>query len=332
MADAVWFTGPRTAELKSEDIPDPGPGEVQVQAICGLVSAGSEMNLFRGEGNLPDFSAVPNVAGSLPFPVKFGYQEVGEIVAVGPGTTRAVGERVFCIHPHQSRFNLGEMWVSVIPPDLAPERAVFAGMFWVGLNSCLTTPPLVGDCVVVSGLGVIGSMTAYLARLTAGKLILVEPSAERRARAGWIGADAVVAPSETANVVEELSRGRGADLFIEASGAPPALQTALETTGNEGTISVSSWYGTRTVELSLSPEFHLRRHKVISTGPFVPPHLAPRWDMDRVREVSWQHLAQEDFPSALISHRVPFADAPRAYQLVDDPAVETQAVLLEHAT
>src|SRR3546814_1630717 len=71
-----------------------------------------------------------------------------------------------------------------------------------------------------------------------------------------MGADAVVDPSEVASVVAELSQGRGVDTFIETSGAPPALQTAITNTGERGSVVVPAWYGTRPVSLSLSPEFH----------------------------------------------------------------------------
>src|SRR3546814_18505463 len=93
---------------------------------------------------------------------------------------------------------------------------------------------LVGEVVALSGLGIIGSLTAHLVRKSAGKLILIDPAAERRARSAWMGADAVVDPSEVASVVAELSQGRGVDTFIETSGAPPALQRSAERRlGNE---------------------------------------------------------------------------------------------------
>ncbi len=44
-----------------------------MRAITSLVSAGSEMNLYRGEGNLPDL-LLPTARGTLPFPIKFAYR------------------------------------------------------------------------------------------------------------------------------------------------------------------------------------------------------------------------------------------------------------------
>lgn len=333
-ARAVWFDGPRSAVLRPADVRRPAPNEIVVRSVCALVSAGSEMNLYRGEGDLPGLAAFPTAEGQLPFPVKFGYQEVGVVEEVGGeggnGGDLAVGDLVFCFHPHQTRFTIATELVWKVPPTVSPEQAAFVGLFGVALNACITTPPVIGDCVAVSGLGVIGAFAGYLARRTASRLILVEPSAARRDRAAWIGADAVVDPSEAATVIDELSAGRGADLVIEASGAPAALQQALRVTGTEGTVTVASWYGTRPVPLSLSPEFHLRRQKVISTGPSLPAHLSPRWDRTRMRQVGFEHLANLDVGTLLVSHRVPFQQAPDAYALLDDPSAETLAVLLDH--
>ncbi|MFC8181765.1 zinc-binding alcohol dehydrogenase [Rhodococcus sp. NPDC057297] len=327
---AVWFAGPRKAELRPAEALPPGPGQIQVKSLCAAISAGSEMNLYKGEGDLPSLDAFPTAEGQLPFPVKFGYQEVGVVEAVGEGADYEVGERVFCFHPHQTRFTLDANLVWRIPPEVDPHRAAFAGLFGVALNACITTPPLTGDCVVVSGLGAIGTFAAYIARLTASTLVLIEPSASRRDRSKWIGADAVVAPGDAAAAVDELSKGRGADLCIEASGAPPALQSAIELTGVEGTVTVASWYGSRPVPLALSREFHLRRQRIVSTGPTVPAHLTARWDRTRMRGVSFEHLGRIDVDSHIITHRVPFEQAPQAYALLDDPAANTLGVLLEH--
>ena len=328
---AVWFSAPRTAELRDAETRPPGRGEIQVRGICALISAGSEMNLYRGEGDLPSLDQFPTAEGKLPFPVKFGYQEVGEVEVAGEESGYVPGDRVFCFHPHQTRFTISTDLVWRIPPEIDSDRAAFAGLFGVALNACITTPPVVGDCVVVLGLGVIGTFAAYLARLTARRLVVIEPARSRRDRSVWIGADAVVEPGEAAAAVADLSDGRGADLCIEASGAPPALQQAIELTGMEGTVTVASWYGSRPVPLALSREFHLRRQKLISTGPLVPAHLAARWDRARMRAVSFDHLARLDVDKNLLTHRVPFHRAPDAYTLLDDPAQDTLAVLLQHA-
>jgi 2-desacetyl-2-hydroxyethyl bacteriochlorophyllide A dehydrogenase len=329
LSRALWFVGPRRAELRDERVADPEPDEVQVAAICSLVSAGSEMNLYRGEGNLPD-KLLPTARGEIPFPLSFGYQEIGEVVVAGAESGFAVGDRALCMHPHQDLFTTKAAFVSKVPDDIGSERAAFS-LMGVALNAVHSTPIRVGEYVAVSGLGLVGSMVAYLARKVAGRLIVIDPSESRRKLAQWTGADAIVDPVDAAAAADEVTGGRGIDLYFEASGAPAALQTAIQLTAMEGTISVSSWYGTRRAELLLSPEFHLRRQHIVSTGPSQPPDLVPRWDHQRLAEARWDLLREVPLEDHLITHRVPFARAPEAYELLDTPRSDALAVLLEHA-
>ena len=117
-------------------------------------------------------------------------------------------------------------------------------------------------------------------------------------------------------------------MFIETSGAPPALQTAISNTAVLGTIAVAAWYGTRPVQLSLSPEFHLRSQKILSVHVF---HLdeTQRWPHARRFATSLDFLRRIDV-APLISHRIPFSEAPRAYKLLDESPEQTLAVVLEH--
>jgi threonine dehydrogenase-like Zn-dependent dehydrogenase len=239
-----------------------------------------------------------------------------------------------CTHPHQDRFNILEAvgLVHAVPDDVSSRQAIFASMFCVALNASKDGPVRAGDDVVVSGLGQIGTFCAFLSRKNAGRLILIDPDARRRERVGWIGADAVIAPEEASASIAELTENRGADLYIEASGAPAALQQAVDNTGTDGTIVPVAWYGTREVTLRLSPEFHLRRQRIISSqvvATVAGKH--PGWDGARAMSAAMRYLGEID-PAHLISHEVPFERAPEAYQLIDKPETPTLGVLLVHQT
>src|SRR3546814_8134822 len=77
-ARALWSEGPRHAAPRAEQATAPGAGEIRVRAIHSMVSPGSEMNVYRGEGNLPSIPQ-PTMAGTRPFPAQFGYQPVGRV-------------------------------------------------------------------------------------------------------------------------------------------------------------------------------------------------------------------------------------------------------------
>jgi threonine dehydrogenase-like Zn-dependent dehydrogenase len=158
----------------------------------------------------------------------------------------------------------------------------------------------------------------------------VDPLVARRDLAQSVRADAVVSPAEAVMTVEELSQGRGADVYIEASGAPAALQTALESTGVEGTVAVISYYGYRPAQLTLSPEFHLRRQRIVSSMVgMVGSGLQPRWDKRRRMATAMRLVAQLDTES-MITHELPFGSAPEAYELIDSDPAQVLGVLLNY--
>jgi threonine dehydrogenase-like Zn-dependent dehydrogenase len=249
---------------------------------------------------------------------------------VGPDAGYAEGDLVFCQHPHQDYFVISTQFVYPVIAGLSPRAAAFSNLCNVALNCHLDVPVRLGDVCVVSGLGVIGTFAAHLARRTAGTLVLVDPLAARREFAQSVGADAVVSPEQAVMTVDGLSQGRGADVYIEASGAPSALQTALESTGVEGTVAVISYYGNRSVQLTLSPEFHLRRQRIVSSMVgMVGSGLQPRWDKRRRMEVAMNLVAKLDVES-MITQQLPFASASDAYELIDSSPADVLGVLLDY--
>lgn len=172
---------------------------------------------------------------------------------------------------------------------------------------------------------------AHLCRESAGKLILMDPMQSRRDRAEWIGADAVVSPEDAATAIEELSAGRGNDLWSEASGSPAALQSAIDNTGQQGTITVLSFYGNKPVTLQLALKSHFGRQWIVSSQiSSIGSGLQPRWDWVRRYGVAQSRLSTLDVEK-LVTHRVPFSSAPNAYRLIDEYADETPAVLLDYS-
>lgn len=342
LAHALWFTGPRQAELLEEDVPPPQSGQVRVRADASLISAGTEMIHYRGQAASRIESDLPTSAGAHPFPIKFAYQIVGRVEEAGAGAEFEVGSRVFAYHPHQDIFVMdghvgggtlapfGRRLLFGIPEELDTYRAVFANLYSVALTCLLDAPVRIGDCVAVSGLGIVGTFCAEMARQTAAKLILIDPLASRRQRVNWIGADAVVEPADAAAAIQEHSSGRGADVYIEASGSPAALQAALQGTGSEGVIAVVGYYGSKPVTLTLAPEFHLRRLRVVSIqNASIGSGLQPRWDTERRMGVAMSRLQRIDV-SRLITHRYEFKRAADAYRLLDEEPDDALGVILEY--
>jgi 2-desacetyl-2-hydroxyethyl bacteriochlorophyllide A dehydrogenase len=329
---SVWFDAARVATVHEEVVRAPGPDELTIRAVLSLISQGTELQVYRGQISPETDLGLETCAGTFAFPVKYAYQVMGEVEAVGADVPFAVGDRVFARHPHQDLFTMrfNPDLLFRLPADMGPETAVFANLADVAYNALLDVPVRIGDVVVVFGQGVVGTFIATFARRTAGTLIVVDPLADRRRRGLDRGADLAVHPDEVAAAVAEASAGRGADVVFEASSAPPALQQAIDVAGQEATIAVVSYYGTRPVSLLLAPEFHFRRHHIVSSQvSSMGSGLQPRWDFGRRMDTVLAQLPRMDVGS-MITHRFALADAAEAYTFVDTRADETLGVVLEY--
>jgi threonine dehydrogenase-like Zn-dependent dehydrogenase len=94
---------------------------------------------------------------------------------------------------------------------------------------------------------------------------------------------------------------------------------------------VGSWYGTRRASLDLGGDFH-RDHVSIESSQVstLAPDSRGRWTKDRRMGTALERLRDLETGS-LISHRVPFEDAPEAYRLLDEHPEDALQVLLTYS-
>ena len=216
-------------------------------------------------------------------------------------------------------------------PELdPPEIAVLGNNADVALTALLDVPVRLGDVVVVVGLGIVGMFCSLLARRTAGALVVVDPFEYRRDIALRLGADVAVHPDEAVEAVFTASDGRGSDVSIEASGAASGLQLAIDCSGMEAEVTVVGWYGDKEVPLKLSPRFHWQRLTLVSSSVlYAGLGLQARWDLGRKLQVALD-LLPTLHPEEMISHRIPFSNAPDAFRLLDEQLDQTLAVILTY--
>ena len=330
-ARAVWFAAPRTAELRRERVPPPGPGEVRVRSVVSAISHGTEILVYRGE--VPEGTALdlPTFAGDFSFPIKHGYASVGRVLDSGVGHL-SPGDLLFVHHPHQEVFTVAADLSVRLTNGTDPTTGVFFANLETALNVVHDTPLRLGETALVFGQGVVGLLiTQLLKRAGASQVLIVDPIENRRKLALGVGADAAFEPGEDLRerILEATAR-RGADVAIEASSSGAALQAAVDAVAAEGAVVVASWYGTKPVTLSLGGHFHRGRVRVRSSQVGrISPELGARWDRDR-RTAAVLDLLPRLRLKELISHRIPLEDAPRAYRLVDEDPGETVQVVLTH--
>ena len=324
-AHSVWFTGPRQVEVREAPLGDLGPHEVRVRAMASAISHGTEMLVFRGQVNEGLDLDLPTLEGSFAFPIKYGYAIVGRITEVGSAVgSRQVGDTVFALHPHQTEFHVPATLTVPLPTGVEPERGVLLANIETAINVVLDAAPRLGERVIVFGQGVVGLLlTQLLKRTGVSEVVVVDPLGLRRGLALQVGADAAVAPPD-------LTTGQDFDLAIEASGNPNALDQALASVAFGATVVVSSWYGTKPVQLGLGGPFHRRRLRIISSQVGnIDAALQPRWSRERRMSLACSllpHLILEP----LITHRIPFERAADAYRQVDQHSEATVQVVLTY--
>ena len=331
-ARALWFTGPRVAELREQVVPAPGPGEVRVEAIASAVSAGTELLVYRGEvpRDLP--LDLLTLQGSYAFPIKYGYAVAGRVLDVGPEVEHlGVGDLLFIHHPHQEAFVVPATMPVRLPDGLDPLLGVFFANLETALNIVHDTPLRLGETALVFGAGVVGLLVTRLLGLAgAGTVLVVDPIERRRKLALAAGADDAFGPERVSEHVMDATDGRGADVAVEASGTAAALRAAIGAVAAEGTVVVASWYGTKPVALDLGGHFHRGRVRLRSSQVGrLNPELEPRWDRDRRSETVLGLLERLDL-EALVSHRVPFDRALDAYPLLEERPEEVVQIVFTY--
>ncbi|MFE9418624.1 NAD(P)-dependent alcohol dehydrogenase [Streptomyces griseofuscus] len=213
-----------------------------------------------------------------------------------------------------------------IPDDIPDDVAVYcADMLSTGFMGAEHGAIPIGGTVAVLAQGPVGLMATAGARLRgAGLVIGVESVPSRQELARFYGADVIVdfSKEDVVERIHELTDGQGVDTAVEALGADVTFQTAVKVTKPGGTISVIGYFG--------QGEFvHIPRvewgvgmaDKTIATG------LCPggRLRMERLLRVVANKRVD---PTRLTTHRFPFSEMERAFEVSDKKLEDTVKVLV----
>ncbi|MDR1933609.1 MAG: zinc-binding dehydrogenase, partial [Spirochaetales bacterium] len=258
--------GPGNLEIR--DMPEPVCTDRGVKieiAACGI--CGTDIHVMKDE-----FPVNP--------PVIIGHEFCGTVTETGGAVTRfQPGDRVtaenVCIHCDEcymcrtghyaicvSRGAQGlnidgafakyivcdESNVYHIPPNISLEEGALSEPMVCAVHAVLDQTKVgAGDVVLVSGPGAMGLIAAQAAIAEGGRVILTGTTSDARrfevARELGIETTVDVLTQDAAALVAEASGGDGADVFIECSGAAPAVDTGLKLIRKRGRYTQVGLFG-----------------------------------------------------------------------------------------
>ncbi|MFK8083305.1 MAG: zinc-binding alcohol dehydrogenase [Granulosicoccus sp.] len=304
-----WINARESGELREAELPAPKAEELRIRTLFTGISRGTETLVFSGQVPESEHQRMraPFQSGEFTFPVKYGYMNVGR---VEQGPKHLQGQSVFCLFPHQTRYNVPVDAVTLLPPDVPPERAVLAANMETAINALWDARPCIGDKISVVGAGVLGSLVAYLAsRITGCEVQLIDINARRASVADALGVEF----SEPQNALGER------DLVIHTSATQQGLNSALGLAGFEATVLELSWYGNRQIAVNLGGAFHSQRLQLNSSQVgHVAREQRSRWSYQRRLQFALCQLGNPAL-DVLISGESHFSDLPQTLEWLSRP-------------
>jgi len=165
-----------------------------------------------------------------------------------------------------------------------------------------------GSVVAVIGCGPVGAMAVVAALdLGAERVFALDPLPERRALAATFGAAPLDPQEDAAEAIRAATGGRGADAVVEAAGGAPALRLAVDLARPGGTVAAVA--------------VHTEEHLAFSPAQAYDKNLTFRSGRCPARGLFDELLplvlrGRHDL-AAVVSHRLPLAEAARGYELFD---------------
>ena len=329
-------------------------GKLLVRTSRTLVSVGTERMLVEfGQANLLDkarkqpdkvrqvidkartdgiVTTLDAVRTKLDQPLQLGYCNVGTVIAVGKGIQGfAVGDRVVSNGPHAEVVSVPSNLCARIPDGVTDEAAAFTVVASIGLQGIRLSQPTLGECFVVTGLGLIGLLTAQLLQAQGCRVLGIDFAADKLALAQGFGIETVnlAAGEDPLAAAAAFSRNNGVDgvIITASTSSSEPVHQAAQMCRKRGRIIL---VGVTGLELSRA-DFYEKELSFQVSCSYGPGRYDPnyenkgqdypigfvRWTEQRNFQAVLDTLASGQLRTeALISHRYELDKADEAYALL----------------
>ncbi|VFT40533.1 zinc-binding dehydrogenase [Pseudomonas aeruginosa] len=120
-------------------------------------------------------TTVEAVQSKLAQPLPLGYCNVGVVSEIGSGVEGfKVGDRVVSNGPHADLVKVSKNLCARIPDGVDDESAAFVVVASIGLQGIRLAQPTLGECFVVTGVGLIGLLTVQLLRAHGCRVLAID--------------------------------------------------------------------------------------------------------------------------------------------------------------
>ena len=353
-----------------EDVPAPqaGPGRLLVRTAFSVLSAGTERAALHAGGaatildRIGDPSTLRRALDVLttegpgaivdrirksrePHVVAPGYAASGLVQAAGPGVLDLPpGTAVACagagIASHAEWIAVPRMLVVPVPDGVPLDEAAFATLGSIALQGVRRSGIRIGECAVVLGLGLIGSLAGQILRAAGARVLGFDPDPGRAALGRALGFEAHDFGARDPR--EEVPRATGgllADtvLICAAARGPEVANLAMRLCRKKGRVVIVGDVG---LDLDRSLMYEKELDVVISTsygpGRYDPTYEeqgidypAPyvRWTLNRNMAAFLDLLRDARVRVRPLIDRVfPLDEAAAAYEAIDREATGERPV------
>jgi L-gulonate 5-dehydrogenase len=336
---AAIFDAPMAIRMADAPKPEPKPGEVLVAVKAAGLCAG-DLYIYTGKN---PYVVYPRI----------GCHEIAGVVAgYGPGTSGlAVGTRVVvdpfigCGHCYPCRIgkrnccaNLTIVGVhreggfadfvaapvgnlNPVPDNLTDFEASFAEPVAIGVQGCRRGMVTGEDTVLVLGAGPIGLAIVEVARAHGARVYATDLSEARLATAAELGATPIPGGEGLLERVMQLTNGEGMPVVMEATGAAPAMEQAIDLVAAGGRIVILGLV--KKGQGVTFPGLDLTRKEVTILGSRASVDCFPE---------SLDLLASGRIRYPRIASRFALSEAPAVFaRLADNPMALHKAVFIPEA-
>jgi predicted dehydrogenase len=354
-------------ELAEVPLPQVSRRQLLIHTRHSLVSAGTERMLVEfGKANIlgkvrqqPDKvrmvlekmqtdgvgATLEAVQSKLDQPLALGYCNVGAVVEAGKDVSGfSKGDRVVSNGAHAEYVAVPGNLCARVPDTVSGEQAAFTVLAAIGLQGIRLVNPTLGECVAVTGLGLIGLLTVQMLHAQGCRVLGIDLDPVRLKLARQFGAEVVnpAAGEDVLDAAQRFSRGRGVDAVIITASTKSSepVHQAAQMCRQRGRIVL---VGVTGLELSRA-DFYEKELSFQVSCSYGPGRYDPTYEEDGqdypIGFVRWTE--QRNFEAVLdlmaagfldvgplISHRFPLEEAVEAYDLLGS-GERSLGILLEY--